>query len=375
MLTREIAIDIVKETSMRLHRNINIMNEKGIIIASGDFSRIDDIHEGALEVLKKGWSLTIHPDKEGIWKGAQPGINLPIIFQDKIVGVIGITGNPDEIQELGGIVKMTTELMIKQQFIASQTEWQQRTKEMIIEELLKVSPSYIHIERGLNLLEIKLQPPFITLIIQMTEREISNNRLIHQLEEITGRNSGLIGFININRILIAISECIPSEAERQLEKVCHVLKKLKVKFRLAYSTPFQSLSKFCQSYTDCDLALEISDENEELISFAEIETKALIFKIDRAGAERFTNRIMNQALFKYTETLETFFNKNLNIQHTADELFIHRNTLLYRLNKIEEETGYDPKCFKDALTLQLAIWTSKKLKSEEAFFYKDKSKK
>ncbi|MFP5114748.1 CdaR family transcriptional regulator [Bacillaceae bacterium C204] len=367
MLTREIAIDIVKETSMRLNRNINIMNEKGIIIASGDLSRIDDIHEGALEVIKKGRSLTIHPDKEGVWKGAQRGINLPIIFQDKIVGVIGITGNPDEMQELGGIVKMTTELMIKQQFIASQTEWLQRTREMIIEELLKVSPSNSHIERGLNLLEIKLQPPFVTFIIQMTERAISNNRLIHELEEITGKNRGLIGFININRILIAVSECIPSEVDRILEKVCRVLKKLKVKFRLTYSIPFQSLSKFCQSYTDCDLALQISDESEELISFAEIESKALIFKVDRAGAERFTNRIINQTLIKYTETLETFFNKNLNIQHTADELFIHRNTLIYRLNKIEEETGYDPKCFKDALTLQLAIWTSKKLKSEEAY--------
>lgn len=48
MLTREIAQTIVLETSLRLNRNINIMDEKGIIIASGDPSRIDNIHEGAL---------------------------------------------------------------------------------------------------------------------------------------------------------------------------------------------------------------------------------------------------------------------------------------------------------------------------------------
>jgi carbohydrate diacid regulator len=363
MLTRAIAIEIVKETSLLLKRNINIMNEQGIIIASGDLKRIDDIHEGALEVLKSGRTLTIKPDQDGVWKGAQPGINLPIVFQNQVVGVLGITGNPDEISNLAGIVKMTTELMIKQEFITSQMEWQQRTKEMIIEELLKVSPSYSNIERGLNLLDFKLQPPFIIHIIHMTERSIPNNRLIERLEKTAGEKNALIGFININRLLIAFCGYDSIKASKNLDKIYQELKTLKVNFRLAYSTPFHTLNKFNQSYLDCDLALEISEETHDLVSFAELESKSLIYKIDRTAAEKFTNRIMSKSLIKYRETLEIFFKKNLNIQHTANELFIHRNTLIYRLNKIEEETGYDPKCFKDALTLQLALWTTKKLES------------
>lgn len=55
----------------------------------------------------------------------------------------------------------------------------------------------------------------------------------------------------------------------------------------------------------------------------------------------------------------------MNIQQTADDLYLHRNTLIYQLSKIEKETGYDPKRFKDALTLQLALWSDKKIKSEE----------
>lgn len=365
MLTREIAQTIVLETSLRLNRNINIMNEKGIILASGDPSRIDDIHEGALEVLKSGETLIIPYNDKGVWRGAHPGINLPIVFQDRIVGVIGITGNPEDIQELGGIVKMITELMIKEKFIASQLEWKQRTKEMIIEELLKSSPSYSNIERRLNLIDLKLQAPFITHVIQMTDRTITNQRLTEKIEGIIGGNNGLVGFININRMFIAFSGFTQQEADKKLQNIYNELKKLKLTFRLAYSTPFHSMSKFNQSYIDCDLALQISDKADDFVSFAEVEPKALIYKVDRAWAERFSNRIMNDTLYKYADTLEAFFSNNLNIQQTADELYLHRNTLIYRLSKIEKETGYDPKRFKDALTLQLALWSEKRLKSEE----------
>jgi carbohydrate diacid regulator len=365
MLTREIAQKIVLETSLRLNRNINIMDEKGMIIASGDPSRIDDIHEGALAVLKSGETLIISSNERGVWRGAQPGINLPIVFQDKIVGVIGITGNPKDLQELGGIVKMITELMIQEKFIASQLEWKLRTKEMIIEELLKSSPSYSNIERWLNLVGLNLRDPFITAVIQMSDRSITNQSLINKIEGLIGEKHCLVGFININRMFIAFSGYSEHESDKKLNSIYVELKKLKLTFRLAYSTPFLSLSKFHQSYIDCDLALQISDETEDFISFVEVEPKALIYKIDRAWGEKFTNRIMDKTLVKYADTLDVFFKNNLNIQQTADDLYLHRNTLIYRLSKIEKDTGYDPKRFKDALTLQLALWSDKRIKFGE----------
>ncbi|WP_347550044.1 sugar diacid recognition domain-containing protein [Pseudalkalibacillus hwajinpoensis] len=364
MLTREIAKTIVIETSLRLNRNVNIMNHHGVIIASGNTTRIDHIHEGALEVLKQQEPLKIFPNEDGKWRGSQPGLNLPISFQDQIVGVIGITGNPDDMEDVGGVVKMATELMIKQEYIASQMEWKQRTKEMVIEELIKADPSFEHVNRGLNLLGITLSPPYITYIIQMTERRISNTALIKKIEQILGEKDPLVGFINVNRLCITCYGITESESEIQLEKLYYELKKLPLSFRLSYSIPFQIIERFSQSYKDCDLALEISDKDQEIISFADIEAKALLYQIKPNIAERFSERIINNSILKYTETIECFFKKNLKIQQTADEMYIHRNTLIYRLNKIKEETGYDPKCFRDALTLQFAIWISHKNKVE-----------
>jgi carbohydrate diacid regulator len=361
MLTREIANSIVKETALKLKRNINIMNNQGVIMASCDHTRIDDIHEGALEVLKNGETLKITEGERTKWRGAQPGVNLPIVFQDKIVGVLGITGNPDDLADLGEIVKMTTELMIKQEYIYSQLEWKQRTKDMIIEELLKISPNFDNIERGLNLLNSNLTPPFITLVIQMSERTVPNQTLISRLENIIGKDHGILGFINVNRILIGFSGITYKELSRVAEEIVRNFNRFNLKFRIGISTEFDSLEKFSQSYLDCDLALTISNPKEVIIYYADIESKALIFQLNKEVAERFSKRVLHETLIKYKDTLDCFFNNDFNIQQTAEELFIHRNTLIYRLNKIVEDTGYNPRHFRDSVTLQLAMWGTEKL--------------
>ncbi|APH05798.1 CdaR family transcriptional regulator [Bacillus weihaiensis] len=359
MLTKEIAQTIVNETSNKLNRNINIMNDTGIIIASTDPKRISDIHEGAQEVVKTRQPLTISADNKHGWRGSHQGINLPIEFQEEIVGVIGITGNPEEVKDFAGIVKMITELMIKQKFIANQLEWQQRTKEMIIEELLKEAPSYKNVDRGLHLLETTLNGPFTIHVVQLFDRSISNQTILQLTERMIGDGHGFSCFININRLFFVFSGISEAEVDKKRMLIYKELKKKKLAFKLAFSTPFTLLEDFKHSYTSCELALKISSADEDFISFADIEAEALIHLIDPAWTQKFSDRVMNKSVKKYSHTLGTFFNKNLNIQHTADELFIHRNTLIYRLTKIHEETGYDPKNFKDALTLQLALWCSK----------------
>ncbi|GAB3062538.1 CdaR family transcriptional regulator [Virgibacillus ainsalahensis] len=356
ILTEKIATEIVHETSARLHSNVNIMNRNGVIIATQDTSRIGSIHEGAVEVLQTGETLIIQVNEKKTWGGTQPGVNLPIIFQDQIIGVIGITGDPDEMENIGELVKMTTELMIKQEFMASQLEWKQRTKEMIIEQLLKTDPSVTSIDRGMSSLGAKLAPPFTTIIIQLTERKILNQTFIQKMEEAVGKEHSIVGFINVNRVFIAIHSLEEKEIDQKIAYVYKALKKMNAVFRMAYSLPFYTLKKFSQSYRDCEITLKISDPSKELVSFAQIEVKALIYQVDEAITERFARRVLRSFDENKKLSLTAFFTNNLNIQKAAESLFVHRNTLIYRLNKITEETGYDPRNFRDALILQMAIW-------------------
>lgn len=358
MLNTKIANEIVNETSVRVNRNINIMNTKGIIISSIDKKRLGTIHQGAIEVLKTKKNLSVYSQQK--WKGTQPGINLPIKFMGEIIGVIGITGVPDELENIGELVKMTTELMIKQNYLELQTEWKQHTREVLIDQLLKKEPSISIIEKNKNLLGLNLKPPFISILIRISEREISNRKITQLIEENINVSQSIIGFINVNDLIITFSDTSGKEANHQIENLYKLLKDLNVQFRMSKSLPFSQLIQFDKAYNECEITMKISNPTVDFVSFSMLESKSLIYQIEDTIAERFSNRVLQNIDEQQISTLESFFSNNLNIQKTSEETFIHRNTLIYRLDKIIETTGYNPKNFEEALILQIAIWIFRK---------------
>lgn len=110
LITVKSAQTIVDEIKATIHKDINIMDEHGIIIASTNPSRIQEFHFGARKIIEENLdSLVI---SEGTEDGAQPGINLPIRISGKLEGIIGITGNPEEVKVFGYIIQKMSEVMI-----------------------------------------------------------------------------------------------------------------------------------------------------------------------------------------------------------------------------------------------------------------------
>ncbi|MGN4127351.1 sugar diacid recognition domain-containing protein [Lysinibacillus sphaericus] len=105
MLTIKLAEEIVYQTMLRLHRNINVISPTGVILASGDKMRIENIHEGALFVTKTKKTLIINDKNIDKYPNTKPGINMPIMYQDEVIGVIGITGHSEEMLEIANLVQ------------------------------------------------------------------------------------------------------------------------------------------------------------------------------------------------------------------------------------------------------------------------------
>jgi carbohydrate diacid regulator len=124
-LTPQLAQTIVDRTMEIVDYNINIMNQNGVIIGSGDEGRINDLHEGAKQVIKTGQPLQISKQDEKELAGSKPGINLPINLNEETIGVVGITGTPEVVANYGGLVKMTVELMLQQAFYLEQEQQHQ----------------------------------------------------------------------------------------------------------------------------------------------------------------------------------------------------------------------------------------------------------
>lgn len=356
MLTEELANDIVTQTMIRLNRNINIMNENGLIIASGDSDRITQIHFGAVEVLKTGKSLIIDESNMHEWKGVKPGINLPITFQKKTIGVIGITGNPVETMEFGELVKMITEMMIQQAFLSEQTEWKQRLKESIFEELLSDSLQYETIDKRLHLLNITLISPFQVAIIDLGQKQLKRSDILQIVESQFSEQQALIGFLNVNRLFLLTNNLSEDIFIEKLKIIRRTLSYKSPTIRMGIGLPVEDQDKIKYSYTDSVSALKYCTQEQTLVTFSEIETKALLDQLDERTKIQFSHRILDSLSEKHIDTLEQFIAHNLNIEKCSRGMYIHRNSLIYRLKQIKEITGYDPQNVGDIITLQIAMW-------------------
>ncbi len=122
-LTRELAQPLIDQLLPLVERNINVMDEHGVIVASGDNSRMNQKHQGAEIVLKQKDEYIVRDDSS--ISGTKAGVNLPIDLNGEIVGVVGITGTPESVYHLAKVVKLTVEVLLKQIDLEKQTRYKE----------------------------------------------------------------------------------------------------------------------------------------------------------------------------------------------------------------------------------------------------------
>ena len=111
-LDPQIAETIVNNLKDVINHEINLFDTSGTIIASTVRSRIGTGHDGARLAIKNKQTVTI--DNEHEFRGAKHGINIPVIFNDSVVAVIGITGERSEVEPFGVVIKKMTEILIRE---------------------------------------------------------------------------------------------------------------------------------------------------------------------------------------------------------------------------------------------------------------------
>ena len=127
-LTEEMAQAIVNKMMEVIPYNVNIMNPQGIIIGSGDKGRLGKLHKGAIEALNNRELIEVYEEKESV----KPGVNMPIYFNNEIMGVIGISGAPDEVKPFASLVMVTAELLLKQESVFVERRKREKKKEEIL---------------------------------------------------------------------------------------------------------------------------------------------------------------------------------------------------------------------------------------------------
>ena len=373
-LNRELAEKIVIKTMNVLGKNINIMNSQGIIIGSGDAKRLNTFHEIAGEVIKTQEAIIIKEEEIDEYKGVKAGINLPIIFNEEIIGVVGITGKVDEVSGYGKLVKNMVELILQQEFLRHEIEIDNRAKENFYQQILNedIQEQDILNDR-LKLFSIKKDLNRIVFVISFDtfDAKLVTNT-VNDLNNLVFIKKDDIFIIRGDK-LVLIKTLSYQVNEIQSKKIIELAKNLKLKIRkmineaqIGVGTIVKNINNLHTSYRDAMFALEVGNKldnkkNEGIFSIDNLGYDYILPFIENYHAENFLKNIFQQEdyakHFEETnlgEIIEALVENNLNISQTAESLYIHRNTLLYQLNKIKDQTGYDLKNVSELFTLLLA---------------------
>ena len=147
--------------------------------------------------------------------------------------------------------------------------------------------------------------------------------------------------------------------------------------RVAYGTVVSELREVSKSYKEATMAMDVGKifyAEKCVISYAKLGIGRLIYQLPVNLCKIFIEEIFgdNVPYDMDEETLTTinkFFENNLNVSETSRQLFIHRNTLVYRIEKLQKSTGLDIRVFDDALTFKIALMVVNYMKYLESFDY------
>lgn len=137
-----------------------------------------------------------------------------------------------------------------------------------------------------------------------------------------------------------------------------------VKVRVGYGNVVTQIPDIAQSYQEAKMALEVGKvfyANLDTISYGKLGIGRLIYQLPMSLCDMFIKEVFGDTIPDILDdeeamsTINKFFENNLNISETARQLYVHRNTLVYRLERIEKAIGLDIRSFDDAMTFRIAI--------------------
>ncbi|MEN1969837.1 sugar diacid recognition domain-containing protein [Lentibacillus sp. N15] len=361
-ISTKLAQAIVFDMKEIIKQDINYINTDGIIIASTNKNRIGSFHGGGKKVSETSDNLIIRYDGE--YQGSRKGINLPIYFDSKIVGAIGITGESHEVEKYAAIIKRMTELLIKDAYMTDLKNKEKENQRIIIEELLfsgkQNTRSILNQLKVFNILENLSRVIVISEICGESYNLIcSNSKIKNIFDYKLVKYPKNFMMQNKNRIIMVLEDSKDlAYILKDIAKIVHENYGLKLKFGVG--TIENDLSKMRDSYEKALVALNWSlfNKSEYIKFYNDIDVEMIVENISKNVQEEFSNKIIGNLddndIAEYEQIIILFEKYNGSIKQISSEMFIHKNTLQYKLNKLHNITGYDLRRYRDFMVLKLA---------------------
>ncbi len=249
-------------------------------------------------------------------------------------------------------------------------------KDNFIKNLLLDNLLLVDIYSRSKKLHIQTDVPRVVMIIESGNGR--DNNVLELARAHFGANSkDFVTAVDENNVIV-VRELSETDTAKEIDKTARALEQYLQKegikdIRIAYGTVVQEIKEVSRSYKEAKMALDVGKiffDERDIVAYSELGIGRLIYQLPIPLCKMFIKEIFDgKSPDDFDEetltTINKFFENSLNVSETSRQLYIHRNTLVYRLDKLQKSTGLDLRVFEDAITFKIALMVVKYMRYME----------
>jgi carbohydrate diacid regulator len=369
VLTPELAGEIADETTRILGHNVLITDENARVIGSGDVSRVGTIHEASVSVLKSGDAASHNAEQAAALTGVLPGITMPIVLDGAVIGTVGITGSPARVVRLGRLVQRQTEILLRESLFQRTRLLRENRLTQLVRDVILFDPGLVdeQIIRASGVeLGYDLTQPRVGILFEVQPGPQRYPSSVRVIGEIFGARTDIVAELAAGRYIV-LHHLSPDDAEHVRERTRRAAELLRdrhgIVAHVGIGETGSGVAALAASCADATAALRLGPEHDgtgiEIHEIANLRVRQLLSSASGRARARFRSsqlaRLHRENDFDgLCDTLVAWCESGFNLVLTAQRLSIHRNTVIYRLDKIARTTTRDVREPGVAIALYLA---------------------
>lgn len=319
-------------------------------------------------------------------KDGKTQLFMPLEYEHEKVGYLIFNEKKETIDSFLPLIKSFAELLIQQYYQNNQPSLDS-TDQFIIKLLNNSSPAdYPKYESDSKVLGYDLSEKRIGIAIHLDgfweecllsidqssfERDQVIKNTKKKIETVISQffsknNDVIIAYLGSDKFIVykAVNslneETVKNFLKKSYKSIFEPLKNYRIhNIGVGFGNSYSGVSGLVSGFKEADLALELGNklwENGRSHYFGDLGILSILGEGNRQENLQFAERLLgNMRNEDLNKTLECFFDHNLNLTETADEMKVHRNTVIYRLNQISKILNADPRIFEQAMTIKIAL--------------------
>lgn len=363
MISNQILQNTIDGLKNITRKEISILDRSGKIVVTTEENFISEFIDGIDFFINS-------PAENQLVQGYQ---YFKVLDNNSTEYVILVKGEDEEAYKVGKI----TAFQVQSLLVAYKERYDRDNfiKNLLLDNLLLVDiyarAKKLHIENEAKRI--------IYLVETEVDKELASLELVRNI--FTTKDKDFVTAVN-EKTIILVKELNDKDEKTEIDEISNdiynaFVQEGKPNVYISVGSIIYDLKNVSMSFKEAKMAIEVGkifDENNRIVRYEQLGIGRLIYQLPTNLCRMFMDEVLHGISMSAfdEETLTTvakFFENNLNVSETSRQLYIHRNTLVYRLDKLQKMTGLDLRNFDDAIIFKITLMVSKYMDYKNDFRY------